>query len=198
MAKWRSNISLSVKPEFYILTALCLLVVPFKWIFAWMLASMFHEFCHYAALKAVGCQLFRIQVGANGTIMDTDLFGNTKEMLCALAGPAGSLLLLFTGRWFPRLAVCGLFQCVYNLIPIYPLDGGRAVHSFLKRFFSASRCMKIENRIETCICILFLFVGLYAALCLHLGFFPMLFVIILIIKNKRGKYTCKDRSLGVK
>lgn len=198
MVNNHSNISISVKPEYYIVLAMTLLLIPFKWICAWIIASLFHELCHYAALRFSGCRLFRIQIGINGTVMDTDLFGNTKEILCALSGPAGSLLLILTGRWFPRLAVCGLFQCAYNLIPIYPLDGGRAVRSFLHKIFSEERSQLIEKWVENSVLILFLLMGLYAAFCLQLGFIPIIFSIILIIKNKWGKCTCKERSLGVK
>ena len=51
----------------------------------------------------------------------------------ALAGPFGGLVLLLTARWLPRLAICGLMQSVFNLLPISPLDGSRAVSAMLQR-----------------------------------------------------------------
>lgn len=198
MVNKRSNIYISVKPEYYILFAFSLLLIPFKWIFAWMIASIFHELCHYVALRLCGCRLFRIQVGVNGTVMDADLFGNTKEILCALSGPVGSFMLILTGRLFPRLAVCGFFQCTYNLIPIYPMDGGRALRSFLHKLLSEQRSLQIEKWIENIVLILYLLLGLYASLCLKLGFIPIIFAVILIMKNKKGKCTCKEGPLGVK
>lgn len=50
-----------------------------------------------------------------------------RELLCVLAGPAVSFSLLALARFFPRIAICGLVQGIYNLLPIYPLDGGKAL-----------------------------------------------------------------------
>ena len=192
MGKKLTKTHVSIKTEYFIILALALLIIPFWWIMAWIIASVFHELCHYAALRLSGCRIFRIKVGLNGTVMDTDLSGNSREIMCALAGPIGGLLLLFIGRWFPRVAICGLFQSTYNLIPIYPLDGGRAVHSVLNKLFSESTAGHIERWLETGILVLFVLLGLYAAFCLKLGLIPLLFAVILVIKNKRENVLAKN------
>lgn len=198
MGKYLTKTRITIKTEYYILLALALLIIPFWWIIAWIIASAFHELCHFTALRLSGYSIFRINIGPNGTVMDTDLCGNNREILCALAGPVGGLLLILIGKWFPRVAICGLFQSAYNLIPIYPLDGGRAVRGVLNKLFSESLAVQIEKWLENGILILFVLLGLYAVFCMKLGLIPLLFAIILAIKNKRGKYTCKECSLGVK
>ena len=40
------------------------------------------------------------------------------------------MLFLLSGR-LPRLALCALIHSAYNLIPIYPMDGGRVVENLL-------------------------------------------------------------------
>ena len=57
---------------------------------------------------------------------DETLAGN-----CTICGPLGSFLLFISIRYFPRLALCGLIHGLYNLMPIYPLDGGRIVKCLL-------------------------------------------------------------------
>lgn len=198
MPKLQNKFPISVKPEFCIVLALSLLILPIKWIFAWIIASVFHELCHYAALKISGCKVLRIQINLNGAIMETDLLSCTAEILCALAGPLGGLSLLLIAKWCPRIAICGCFQSLYNLIPIFPLDGGRAVTSLLNKFFPGTKGTRIKDILENCILSGFLLCGIYAAAVLELGILPLLFAVILIVKNKIVKTSCKQRPLGVK
>ncbi|MBR4109852.1 MAG: M50 family metallopeptidase [Oscillospiraceae bacterium] len=192
MSKKLTKTHVSIKTEYFIILALALLIIPFWWIMAWIIASVFHEICHYAALRLSGCRIFRVNIGPNGTVMDTDLSGDHKEILCALAGPVGGLLLILIGRWFPRVAICGLFQSAYNLIPIYPLDGGRVVQCVLHKLFPKSTASQIEKWLEMGILILFVLLGLYAAFCLKLGLIPLVFAVILVIKNKQENVLAKN------
>lgn len=54
-----------------------------------------------------------------------------KEALCALAGPVGSFSVVLLAEYFPEAALFGLVQGLYNLLPVYPLDGGRILRCLL-------------------------------------------------------------------
>ncbi len=192
-----NKIPISIKPAYFIILALALLTLPLQWIFSWIIASAFHELCHYWALRLCSCRVLRVQIDLNGTTMETDLLSSSKEILCALAGPLGGFLLLLIARWCPRIAVCGCFQSMYNLIPIFPLDGGRTVRGILQKFFSESKSNTIERYLETGILAIFVLLGLFAAFCKDLGLIPLVFAGILIIKNKKTKITCKQQPLRV-
>lgn len=188
----------SIKPEFCIVLALTVLILPIKWIFAWIIASAFHELCHYGAIKLSGCKVFRMQIDINSAVMDTDLLSCSRELLCALAGPLGGVSLLLIAKWCPRVAICGCFQSFYNLIPIFPLDGGRAVMCLLKKFCTEQRAEQASSILDNIILSLFLCFGIYAAIFLKLGILPLLFAVILLAKNKIVKSSCKQGSLRVK
>ena len=70
----------------------------------------------------------KVRLKPGGAAIDAVLPGQGRELLAVLAGPVGSLLLLGVHRWFPRLALCGLVQGLFNLLPVRPLDGGRALY----------------------------------------------------------------------
>lgn len=119
---------LSVAPEAWILLAALLLVLPVSWVAAAAAAGAVHEWFHLAALRWCRVPVYRMRIGPRGAALETGLMTPGQELLCALAGPAGSLLLLSAISLFPRLALWGLVQGLFNLIPLGSSDGRRALN----------------------------------------------------------------------
>ena len=71
-----------------------------------------------------------------------------KEWLVLIMGPFAQCLFVFL-VWFLKIDVppyfyyYHIFILVFNLLPIYPLDGGRLIHLFLNIFFSYYYSLKI-------------------------------------------------------
>lgn len=134
--------TMSVTPGFLIQLATAVLLLPFDWIVAWLFAAAFHEFCHYITLRSCGVRVYSIQIGFSGAIIETDAMLPKQELLAALAGPFGGFLLLLLLRIFPRIAICALLQSLFNLIPLHPFDGGRA----LRALFSCLRAKALPEK----------------------------------------------------
>lgn len=136
----------------WILLAATLVFVPLKWVCGVLTAAFVHELCHWAALTALRIPVRRIQVRCGGTQMVTGAMSAGEECLASFAGPVGSLLLLTLGRWFPRLAVCAGIQGCFNLLPVYPLDGGRILRRGLEKIPEAPWKIYLEPAISgTCL-----------------------------------------------
>lgn len=179
----------SVNPSVYILGAFLLLTVPLQWLAAAVLAAAFHECCHWAAIMILGGSVRAVSVGIHGAVLKIHLEGSGREVLAALAGPVGSLLLLHLYRGFPEIALCGLVQGLYNLLPVYPLDGGRILRCCLEHF-----CPEMRNRVESVCYWLLLLMCLLASVFTKWRIFALLLMVSLSLRRKRP---CKARKIGV-
>ena len=178
-----------------VLLALALLVLPISWLLAAVTAALFHELCHGAAAVALGGSLGDIRLGERGATMEVGGLSNGRELLAAAAGPVGSLGLLLLGRCFPRLALCGLFQGLYNLLPIYPLDGGRMLCSALKEWLpaKAEKITLVAGKGTGCL----LLAGALAALLCRQPGIALLLGATAIRSGALGKIPCKRRGKAV-
>lgn len=124
---------LQVDSKAYLFTALLLLTIPINWVLAAAFAAFWHEICHILMLRMLKGNIRSIHIQWNGCEIETDAIGKMQQFYSILAGPLGSLSLLVLCRFTPRIAICGLIQGIYNLLPVMPLDGGRLLYLFLNQ-----------------------------------------------------------------
>ena len=117
-----------------IFAAAGLLMLPFGWFFAAILAAAVHEMGHLIALRCLKQPCLNIRVGVAGAVIETGMLTPFQELLTAAAGPFFSFLPVLFWRLFPRMAVLALIQGLFNLLPVYPMDGGRILRVILIRF----------------------------------------------------------------
>ena len=123
--------------------------------------------------------------------------GLRQEFFCALTGPLGGLCLLPFLRWIPRIAICAGVQSLYNLLPVYPLDGGRALRCIVLRYLPADKAAYLLIWTSRIFLSGILLLGLLAAVKYHLGLLPLVVAIILCIRSKNRKIPCKEEQLQV-
>lgn len=184
--------NITIEPGFCLLIAASLLVFPPNWVIAWLAAAAFHELCHCLALWFCGATIYAFRLGLNGTVIDTESLSVRQELLSALAGPLGGWSLFLFLRLAPQLAICALLQTLYNILPIYPLDGGRAI------LCCAELIMGRDQAFSFCryfgyIILALLFIGAcFVTVFLKIGLLPIGIVLLLSLKSRSLKTPCKQ------
>ncbi|HOJ62687.1 MAG TPA: site-2 protease family protein [bacterium] len=105
-----------------------------------------------------------------------------QELWVALAGPAVNIViasliytwLVFSATWEPlseltvtggsfleRLMLVNIFLVIFNLIPAFPMDGGRVVRAFLASFMDYTTATQIAASLGQGIALVFGFIGFF-------------------------------------
>lgn len=109
------------------------------------LAALEHELAHAIVAQRMGFSLNKIVLMPYGAVISGDIRGLTplQEIWVCLAGPLANALtaLAFTALWwlwpetYPYTDVAAyvsLSLCLVNLLPAFPLDGGRILRVLLR------------------------------------------------------------------
>ena len=117
-----------IDPFVYPLCAFLLLAVPFRILCGWLGAAVCHEMGHVLAQCVLGGRGGKIIIRPMGAVIEGEDLGRYKNIISVLAGPAIGAVPMVLLSSYPEMALCSFFLTAYNLIPLYPLDGGRVLH----------------------------------------------------------------------
>lgn len=106
-----------------------------------LLAAAVHELGHYAAVRLQGGAVKELRLTISGGEMTLDRrcpLTYAGELAAVLAGPGASLALAWAALRMGEHGwlLAGLSLCLggFNLLPVWPLDGGRALLLILSGF----------------------------------------------------------------
>ena len=165
----------------WLLWASWVLLIPLRWVLSAVLAALIHEGFHIAAVYLLGGRICRVKISFLGAVIEAHDLDCIKEAVCAIAGPIGSLLLGLLIRRFPILGICALAQGGFNLMPIYPLDGGRALLRLLECSFS-EQPIRMFQFMEMLFLVILLIASCVISLRYCLGIYPILVAFLLILR----------------
>lgn len=124
-----------VTSGFVLLTAWFVLANGWEPLVTVLGAAAFHELGHWTVLHLLGAKAAALRLSVLGAAMEVDSgrLSYGGELAAVLAGPAANLLaaLVLTalgGERWPAAVGANLVLCAFNLLPVRPLDGGRALY----------------------------------------------------------------------
>ena len=129
---WLFRGKLRVSGGFWLLLGWFLYANGWRLLAAVLAAAALHEAGHWAALRLLGAKVAFVRVSMFGAEMRTEgRLSYGGELLAVLTGPAVNLAagMLLAAKGDPWLAAGGaqVVLGLFNLLPVGPLDGGRAL-----------------------------------------------------------------------
>ena len=144
------------------------------------LSLLLHEFSHAIAARNLGFAIRRVSLYPFGASMHLDPVSARRgsEWIAALAGPLGSFVIASVARTCCRLlpqltevlepfAQTNAAIALLNLLPAYPLDGGRIAKTLLLRTMKERGARRVSLAFTAVIAALLVLLGVY---CLRRGF----------------------------
>lgn len=142
------NNKIAIKWDFMLYLACSLFVLPVHLVINWLLAATVHEIFHIIALYSLKKRIFNICLTATGTFIETESMLPEEEIYCAIAGPLGGFSGLLFMHVNPYFAVCSFLQSVFNMLPLYPADGGRILCCILSIKFDEEKVHAVSKIIS--------------------------------------------------
>ena len=173
-----------ISPAFFVFLCAYYYFDPAHTFWPFFVAVAAHETGHWILLRILHVPIHKLRFGGSGACLETAAMSWRNELLVAAAGPLTNFLL----AWYflhrdPMAALVNLALIIYNLLPFYPLDGGRILRCLLQLLLRGGRAVDLMERI-ICGCCLGLFWcgGFYFTCVLHEGLWPVLLCALLTVR----------------
>lgn len=148
---------------------LLFLWLPVSWVIAVFVSVLIHELAHAYVANLKGWQVYGIRVDlfTGSASVDTNIHERDSIPVVA-AGPLSNLLISIlciplymvfsetspiAGNFINSLFIINLFMFIFNILPIYPMDGGRLLKDFL--FLKMRNNRRLAKKIAGSVSLLF-------------------------------------------
>ncbi len=188
---------------FIIIFALTHQIEIYGWI---MLFAFIHELGHMIAgillkLKPKSLNFMPLGISVIFETYEYKKLIEIKKILIAIAGPLTNLIICLViaflqidVRTKELIIYSNILIALFNLIPLYPLDGGRILKGIIRLKYKGIKADKIVNRFSNILIIIL--TGIASITILYFENIAILFVTIylwLIVTNENKKYNVKRK-----
>lgn len=169
-----------------------------------VLTALIHEFGHYIASSNCGYSLNRIVLMPYGAMIsgDIDDIKYRDEIEIAFFGPLFNFLIviLFVALWWvepeiyaytDEIVSANLLIASINLLPCFPLDGGRILKATLSLYFSrktADRVCRIVGVVCSFVILTMFVISIFSSVNFSILFFASFMFFGAVSKSKENQY----------
>jgi len=199
-----SKIRFVLHPTFFIVMFFYFLVGDIFVFIQYIIVLLLHELMHATIARRLGYKMNKIVLYPFGVSLsgEDDEFSPRDEIKISLAGPVLNLLLCvicFALWWIEPISyyytsvfctvnvVCGLF----NLLPVFPLDGGRICLAILSIFFDRKQSVKIIKGVTAVFCTLLLllcFASVFVKFNISFGIMSIVLFVSVLFEDRQTAY----------
>ncbi|ATO50571.1 MULTISPECIES: M50 family metallopeptidase [Brevibacillus] len=147
---WPGGIRVRIHLLFWLVIGLAVMAGYFIETIALFIIVLIHELGHIAAARELGWEVKEIQLlpfGGVAVMEESPSADAIDEIVVALAGPFMNIVMIFFSLLFWWLGIwsehwahffmkSNMMIALFNLLPMWPLDGGRIVQAVLTSFIS--------------------------------------------------------------
>ena len=168
-----------------------------------------HELSHMIVGIMVGFDVTRLEIAPFGCHINFKInirnynkkilkgtICSLKNIIVAMAGPVANLiiaLIFYSNFKYEIIIYINLILAIFNMLPIYPLDGGRILKQNLVLFIGRRKALKYTDIISNVFLLMLLAIGLIFILKtkIPIALIGMVYLIYIRIKEHK-KYLIKE------
>lgn len=135
----------NVHPLTYFVIFLAFFTGKIREIFVFLALIVIHEYGHFLACKMFKWNVDKIYIYPFGGMCKSNEMINkslNEELLILVMGPLFQIIFAFLFKSIPNVLLYNYFLLSFNLLPIYPLDGGRILCNIFMRIFPYKKSLK--------------------------------------------------------
>lgn len=169
-----------------------------------MIFAFIHELGHLLAGILLGLKAKGIDIMPFGVSINFEDYSNkyiAKKIIIALAGPLVNAIIVILGvynNWEEEIIYANILIGLFNLIPLYPLDGGRILKYIIQLATNSKEAEMFAYKLSNILIIILTLVSSVGILYIqNIGILLILVYLWVLVIQENKKYKLKMRIFNM-